>query len=118
MRVSAVCNRLTAFFIPGIAGPGRATEVAYLGMRAAVELDLGRRPSERRIMQLLSRRGGSDCLTEVGRPDPVHGDTVLAIFDLGRHQPFVVHRQPAVGTPDGILEVIDGSVYSVLEFDA
>ncbi len=110
-------ERLTAFFIPGIADQGRVVEAAYLDMRAAVELDVGRRPSNRRIMQLLSRRGGVDCLTEVGKPDPVHGDTVLAIFDLGRRQPFVVHRQPAVGTPNGIREVIDGSVYSVLEFD-
>ena len=108
---------MTAFFVPGLTGQARVIETAYLAMRTAVELDLGRRPSSRRIAQIWSRRNGVDCLTEVGRPDPVHGDTVMAIFDLGRHQPFVVQRQPALGTPDGIREIIDGSVYSVLEFD-
>jgi hypothetical protein len=108
---------MTAFFIPGLTEQGRVAENAYLAMRTAVELDLGRRPSQRRIMQLSSRRGGHDCLTEVGRPDPVHGDIVMAIFDLGRQQPFVVHRQPAVGRPDGIREVLDCRAYFVLEFD-
>jgi hypothetical protein len=108
---------MTAFFIPGLSGSGRVTEEAYVAMRAAVELDVGRPPSQRRIMQLWSRRGGLDCLTEVGRPDPVHGDIVMAIFDLGRQLPFVVQRQPAVGVPDGIREVLDCRAYSVLEFD-
>jgi hypothetical protein len=109
---------MTAFFIPGLTDLGRVAEDAYVAMRAAVELDVGRRPSQRRILQLWSRRGGLDCLTEVGRPDPVHGDIVMAIFDLGRQQPFVVQRQPAVGVPDGILEVLDCRAYSVLEFDS
>ena len=109
---------MTAFFIPGLTDQGRVAEDAYVAMRAAVELDVGRRPSQRRILQLWSRRGGLDCLTEVGRPDPVHGDIVMAIFDLGRQQPFVVHRQGTVGEPEGIREVLDCRAYSVLEFDA
>ena len=109
---------MTAFFIPGLTESRRVVEDAYLAMRAAVELDLGRRPSQRRILQLWSRRGGLDCLTEVGRPDPVHGDIVMAIFDLGRQQPFVVQRQPATGVPDGIREVLDCRAYAVLEFDS
>ncbi len=108
---------MTAFFIPGVTGHARVTESAYLAMRTAVELDLGRRPSNRRIEQIWSRRNGVDCLTEVGRPDPVHGDTVMAIFDLGRHQPFVVARQSADGTEDGVREAVGCSAYTVLEFD-
>jgi hypothetical protein len=109
---------MTPFFIPGVSEQGRITEDAYIAMRTAVELDVGRRPSQRRIKQLWSRRGGTDCRTEVGMPDPVHGDIVLAIFDLGRQQPFVVHRQPADGVPEGIREVLDCRAYSVLEFDS
>ena len=108
---------MTAFFVPGFSGHARVTENAYLALRAAVELDLGRRPSSRRIAQIWSRRNGVDCLTEVGRPDPVHGDTVMAIFDLGRHQPFVVARQSADGKGTGVREAVGSTAYTVMEFD-
>jgi hypothetical protein len=50
----------------------------------------------------------------VGRPDPVTGGTVLAIFDVGPHQPFVVH----VVAPDGgICEILSSHAYSVTEFE-
>jgi hypothetical protein len=108
---------VTPFFIPG-AKVG-ATERAYAEMRRSVELDTGVRATKRRIRELWSRRGGTDCRTEVGRPDPVHGDMVLAIFDLGPHQPFVVHRQ----SPDGpgsviICEVLSAHAYAVTEFES
>ena len=110
---------MTPFFIPGLGPQVGATEDAYAEMRRCVELDTGVRASRRRILQLWSRRGGTDCHTEVGRPDPIHGDMVLAIFDLGPHQPFVVHRQ----SPDGpgsviMLEVLSAHAYSVVEFES
>jgi hypothetical protein len=108
---------MTPFFIPGMADDRFVTEDAYLEMRRAVEVDTGRRPRQRRILQLWSRRGGVDCLTEVGRPDPLHGGTVLAIFDLGAHQPFVVQRQRAGGNPQEIRDVLSCNAYSVLEFE-
>jgi hypothetical protein len=105
---------MTAFFIPGLAGDGQATEDAYVQMRDEVEADTGLRLCARRILQLWSRRGGVDCLTEVGRPDPVTGGTVLAIFDVGPHQPFVVH----VVAPDGgVCEILSSHAYSVTEFE-
>jgi hypothetical protein len=109
---------MTAFFIPGMTVSGSVTEDAYLEWRKEIEVETGQRPRSRRIHQLSSRRGGVDCLTEVGRPDPVHGGTVLAIFDLGAHQPFVVQREPELGTPDGIREVLSCNAYSVLEFES
>jgi hypothetical protein len=109
---------VTAFFIPGLTGQSRLVEDAYVEMRSTVELETGRRPSGRRIMQLSSRRGGADCLTEVGSPDPVFGGTVMAIFDLGPHDPFVVCRQPAFGSANGIREVLGRHAYSVLEFES
>lgn len=108
---------MTAFFIPGVGSQPQASEDAYGELRSAVELATGQRPSARRILQVWSRRGGADCRTEVGRPDPVHGDTVLAIFDLGPGQPFVVHCRPPTGALDGIREVLSAHTYSVTEFD-
>lgn len=105
---------MTAFFIPGLADTGRAAEDAYVRMRAGVEADTGLRPCDRRIRQLWSRRGGVDCLTEVGRPDPVTGSTVLAIFDAGPRQPFVVHVVSADGA---VCEVLSAHAYSVTEFE-
>jgi hypothetical protein len=111
---------MTAFFIPGIASDneGGALEVAYGDMRARVELDMGRRPRERRIEKLWTRRGSIDCLTVVGRPDPLRGGTVMAIFDMGAHEPFVIWRESDSWTGGGYREVVNGRAYSVLEFDS
>ncbi len=108
---------MTAFFIPGVSDEERVVEHAYAGMRRQLELDMGRRPSSRRILQLWARRGSVDCITEVGRPDPLLGGIVMAIFDMGPHQPFVVWHQPDAGVLDGAREVLGSSAYSVLEFD-
>lgn len=108
---------MTAFFVPGIAGDARAAESAYGEMRRRTELEMGRRPSARRIVGLWTRRGAVDCVTEVGRPDPLHGGTVIAIFDLGPHQPFVVWRQQAPGGGDAVCERLGCSAYEVFEFD-
>jgi hypothetical protein len=108
---------MTAFFIPGIAGDARASESAYDGMRRQTELEMGRRPSSRRIVSLWSRRGTVDCITEVGRLDPLRGGTVIAIFDMGPHDPFVVWWQQDPGASDAVREVLGCKAYAVLEFD-
>ena len=80
---------------------------------------MGRLPSVRRIEKLWTRRGSIDCMTAVGRPDPLRGGTVMAIFDMGLRQPFVVWRDPErLGGGGGCCEVLGSSAYSVLEFDA
>ena len=108
---------MTPFFIPGITGDERRVEDAYNTLRRAIELELGRLPRSQRILRLWSRRGSVDCLTEVGRPDPLRGGTVVAIFDMGPHQPFVVCRQQQPGSQDGSREIVECTAYSVLEFD-
>ena len=108
---------MAAFFIPGIDGAS-TIERAYRELRAGIELELGRAPRAQRIFRLWSRRGHLDCVTEVGKPDPLCGGTVIAIFDMGAHQPFVVCRQQQPGSRDGIREILDCVAYSVLEFDA
>jgi hypothetical protein len=88
---------VTAFFIPGLSDVGQAAEDAYVEMRAGVEADTGLRPCGRRIHALWSRRGGVDCLTEVGRPDPVMVRIVAA--------------------DGGLCEVLSPHAYSVTEFE-
>jgi hypothetical protein len=108
---------MTAFFIPGLAAADElSVEGAYGKMRDQTELELGRRPASRRIFRLWTRRGSLDCVTEVGRRDPLRGGTVVAILDMGSRQPYVVWwRQTDSGRE--AMEVLGSSAYSVLEFD-
>ena len=109
---------MTAFFVPGVSGDERGIEDAYDKLRTTIELELGCLPRAQRIFRLWLRRGSVDCLTEVGQPDPLRGSTVIAIFDMGPRQPFVVCRQPQPGSRDGVREILECNAYSVLEFDA
>ena len=110
---------MTAFFIPGVSGAddGLALERAYDAMCACVELEMGRSPRTCRIEKLWARRGSIDCMTVVGQPDPLLGGTVMAIFDMGARQPFVVWREADISTEAGCREILDWSAYSVHEFD-
>jgi hypothetical protein len=109
---------VSAFFIPGIADDGGSVELAYGRIRKQIELKLGRPPTARRILRLWTRRGSVDCITEVGRPDPLRGGTVIAIFDMGLHQPYVIWWQLEAGSGNPVCEVLGHNAYSVLEFDA
>lgn len=109
---------MTAFFIPGVGNDPHAVEHAYRDMTGVVELEMGHPPHPRRILRLWTRRGSLDCITEVGTSDPLRGGTVIAIFDMGSHQPFVVWWQPDGGTPDGAREVLGCTAYAVVEFDS
>jgi hypothetical protein len=108
---------VTAFFIPGILGDAGAIEATYSEMRRQVELDMGRPPSSRRIVSLWSRRGTVDCITQVGMRDPLRGGTVIAIFDMGSHRPFIVWWQKQPGSGEGVREAVGCNAYSVHEFD-
>jgi hypothetical protein len=108
---------MTTFFIPGVCDDGRVLEDVYAEMRSQIERDLGQRPSARRIVRLWTRRGSVDCIAEVGRADPVRGGTVMAIFDMGHHRPFVVWHQPDDGMREGVREVLACNAYAVSEFD-
>jgi hypothetical protein len=106
------------FFIPGTGTDRDLAERAYADMRARLELELGARPTARRISKLWTRRGSTDCVTEVGVPDPLRGGVVLAIFDMGHLRPFVIWWQPPGGGPMGVREVLTHHSYSVVEFDS
>ena len=109
---------MNTFFIPGTGEDSRITERTYAEMRAATERDLGIRPNPRRIAKLWARRGSTDCVTEVGLPDPLRGGVVLAIFDMGHCRPYVVWWQPHGATLAGLPEVLEPHVYAVVEFDS
>ncbi|HUE28792.1 MAG TPA: hypothetical protein VMP89_18600 [Solirubrobacteraceae bacterium] len=107
---------MTAFFVPGVAGD-TSVESVYEDMRKRTELDMGRRPSGRRILSVWARRGSLDCVTEVGRRDPLHGGTVIAIFDMGPHQPFVLWREQDDDKRLAASELLGARAYAVMEFD-
>lgn len=105
---------MTPFFIP--VGQGQVGEDLYQQLRRRAELQLGRAPTQRRILELWTRRGKLDCHTRVGAPDPIWGDTVAAIFDMGSHQPFVVFRQHPADPREHSCEVLGCNAYSTLDF--
>ena len=65
-----------------------------------------------------ARRVSTDCVTEVGERDPLRGGTVIAIFDMSAHRPFIVCWQHDLGSRRGAREILGCNAYSVLEFDA
>lgn len=105
---------MSAFFIPS--DEGRAGERAYQQLRERTEQLMGRAPNARRILELWTRRGKLDCVTTVGAPDPISGDIVTAIFDMGAHQPFVIYHQHPGNPQQQSHEVLGCNAYSVSEF--
>jgi hypothetical protein len=81
--------------------------------------------AEQRRAALVRDRRSSGCHPRAAhRParwvantlDPLRGGTVIAIFDMGAHQPFVVWWQQEPGNGE-VREVLDCNAYSVLDFD-
>jgi hypothetical protein len=107
---------MPSFFVPDC--PGASAEDMYQKLRKQTELRMGRPPSRRRIAEIWTRRGNVDCVTTVGAPDPISGDTVTAIFDMGPHQPFVVCRRNPSNPHDQSCEVLGCNAYSISEFSS
>jgi hypothetical protein len=105
---------MTQYFTP--AGAEQAAEDTYQRLRVKTEREMGRAPSQRRIMEIWSRRGRLDCITRVGDPDPIDGAIVTAIFDMGPHQPFVVYRDDPSNPESQACEVLANNAYEVSEF--
>jgi hypothetical protein len=104
---------VTAFFIPGCAG-GMETEQAYARIVAAAADGAEHPPRSVRIFRLAFRHRGVDLEAEVGQPDPVDGRTVIAILDLGRESPYLIHCSAVGGNLEQLL--VRKPVYSVTEF--
>ncbi len=105
---------MTAFFVPGLDALAQDAEHAYSEIRDEASAHVGRAPQPERIFKLWFRHQGADLEAEVGKPDPVGGDTVLAILDLGRSSPYVVYCRPRTGSATQML--VSKPVYDVTEF--
>jgi hypothetical protein len=106
---------VTAFFVPDNM-PGTEAEGAYTRIRNSAEADTGHAPRSVRIFRLSFRHEGADLDAEVGRPDPVDGRMVLAILDLGRESPYLIHCGTGGGVAHQVL--VRKPVYSMTEFSA
>lgn len=106
---------MTAFFIPGETRAG-GEEERYARICEAAYLHTGHSPQPLRIFRLSYRHEGTDVEAEVGKPDPLGGHTVLAILDLGRGSPYLIHSSSGPGPAAQIL--VNKPVYSVTEFSA
>jgi hypothetical protein len=104
---------VAAFFIPGWS-PGLDAEGVYARIVATAAADTGHPPRPMRIFKLSFRHRGADLEAEVGLPDPVQGWTVLAILDLGRESPYMLHCRSTGGSSEQVL--VNKPVYSVTEF--
>jgi hypothetical protein len=104
------------FFIPKEDGP--AGERVYEDLRQQTETRMGRAPNRRRISEVWTRRGNRDCITTVGAPDPISGGIVIAIFDMGAHQPFISYRQDPADPHQPTFDVLGNNAYTVSEFAA
>jgi hypothetical protein len=102
---------VTRFFVPD--RTGRAATERYDAIRQAAQESTGHCPTDRRIAALTCRREGRDLETIVGQADPVCGGTVIAILDLGRHLPYLVH---CAGNEAQQQLLVSKPVYAVTEF--
>jgi hypothetical protein len=100
-----------AFFCPAAGSGAGGDERHYAILRDAVRAETERKPRARRIFSVECRVAGRDCRLEVGQPDPVSNEPILAIFDLGPSVPYAVCT--ASGSP---VRRLDKPVYSVTEF--
>ena len=105
---------MTAFFLPGVDSDDQSAEDVYAGIRSQTHAETGHQPHERRIFRLAFRNKGKDVEAEVGQPDPILGQTVLAILDIGRDRPYVIHCAGNGATATQVLAA--RPVYSVTEF--
>ena len=68
------------FFIPGAGSAGRA-EWILAAIKKSAEENTGCAISESRIFRLEYTHEGRDYIAEVGEPEPLTGETTLAILD-------------------------------------
>lgn len=116
--MSPAAETPVAFFVPQLVPEQADDETVYAAICARTIADTGQPPQAGRIFRIWSRRAGADCVTEVGLPDPVHGEIVLAILDLGRQRPYVVHCGRPGEEDDALREHVGRHVYAVTEFSA
>jgi hypothetical protein len=101
------------FFLPGDPDD---PEGLYDGIRKGAEQEFGRPASDRRIFTLRYRWNGRDLEAEVGKPEPVDGETVFAILDMGNVYTIRCRIRGVVKIGEPIL-VGKGDAYEVVDFE-
>lgn len=101
----------TPFFLPGT--PPRRQELEYDRLLQCAQRATGSTPVDVRIHRLGCRLGGRDCTIEVGELDPIDGEQVVAIVDLGRGLPYGVFT---TADPDSPALRVGKHVYAVTRF--
>lgn len=107
---------MARFFIPSLPDRSPATEQAYRELRDQAEAYTGAVARERRIEVVECRRGGRDCLLQVGEPDVATGRTVAAIIQVGRSTFTVHHVGVLPGQPPDPIVLQQSEVYSITDF--
>jgi hypothetical protein len=100
-----------AFFCPAPGVSAREGERHYVLLRDAVHAETQRKPRARRIFSVDCRVAGRDCHLEVGQPDPVSNEAIVAIFDLGASVPYAICTDSG-----GAARRLGKPVYQVTEF--
>jgi hypothetical protein len=103
----------TTFFVPGAGAGHESSERELRRLRRCAEKMTGKTPGTRRIQRIDCRVEGTDCVIEVGHPDPLGGHPVVAILELGRHLPYGVFTTADADAP---ALLVGPSVYTVTEF--
>lgn len=104
------------FFIPPLPASSSGAEQAYRELCDQAEVCTGAVARSRRIEAMYCRRGGRDCLLQVGEPDLSTGGTVAAIIQLGRSTYTVHHVGAHSGESPEPTVVHQSEVYSVTDF--
>jgi hypothetical protein len=111
-----VAEQPITFFVPRLDPAQPDDETAYAAIVRCTTDDEGTPPRTARIHRLWCRRGGRDTVIEVGRADPDNGEIVLAILDLGRGLPYVVHCGRPGDEQNAVRDRVNRPVYAVSEF--
>jgi hypothetical protein len=101
------------FFIPGVDGKRQAAEF-YDVIKKSAEKMMTSKVSDRQIYSITLLEDGKEVRAKVGKPDPILGETVIAILEAHLYLVCTYNRGVARGRPIfiGKHEVID-----VEEFD-
>jgi hypothetical protein len=114
--VDAAGHCLTAFFIPGLETDAAAAERVYHDLRAHTETRSGHVAHKRRIFQVACRRRGADRTITVGDSEATDGETVVAIFQLGRDA-YAIHCGEVDAPAMTQIALSRRAVYAVTDFD-
>ena len=102
------------FFIPNAPSPQEA-EHTWEAVRKFEHEQTGWPVAERRIYRLRYRHDGQDLVAEVGQPDALTGETVIAILSSHTYLVCTLTRGVARGEP---ILVGKNEVYEVEDFEA